>query len=353
LNILYIISSLKHGGAEKQTVIDANIFSDNHNVTLVTFKDGELKGLLSNNVKLVLVDKKGYLSTARKIRKIIKDEKIQIINASLFASMIISVLSANKLNIPVFWYFHSHEYDIHLKSKIAFNYFSKKKCLKKIFFVSNELKNSMVKKEIKFPAYKQAVLYNTYTVKSDTSKHKIKSDGNIIIGYIGRLVELKRAEYLIELARYLKKCKIDNFRIDIIGDGQSKMKLIEYAKELNVEDSINILGYQSDVGRYYDSFDIFVLPSREECLSLALIDAGVKALPCIAFDIGGNNEIIMDCKSGYLVNTKEELFSKTELLIKDENKRVNFGKEAEVYCKNKFDTLKRFDFLVNEFKNLN
>ena len=353
MNILYIISSLKHGGAEKQTVIDANLFSEKHNVTLVTFKDGELKGLLSNNVKLVLVDKKGYLSTARKIRKIIKDEKIQIINASLFASMIISVISANKIGVPVFWYFHSHEYDMQFRSLMAFNYFSKKKCLKKIFFVSNELKNSILKKGIKLHGDKQAVLYNSYTLDSVLSIHNNKSNNKVIIGFIGRLVELKRVEYLIELATYLKSNGIDNFRIDIIGDGKSKQRLIDYSKELNVEDSINILGYRSEVGKYYDSFDIFVLPSREECLSLALIDAGVKRIPCIAFDIGGNNEIIIDGKSGFLVKTKEELFRRTELLIKDKNKRLGFGKEAELYCKNKFDTVKRCNYLENLFKNLN
>ncbi|MCX6165961.1 MAG: glycosyltransferase family 4 protein [Ignavibacteriae bacterium] len=344
---------MKHGGAEKQTVTDANLFSEKHSVILVTFKDGELKSLLNEKVKLILVDKKGYISTAKKIRNIIIEEKIQAINASLFASMIISVLSANKIDVPVFWYFHSHEYDMQFSAMMAFNYYSRKKCLKKIFFVSTELKNSIINKGIKLPGYKQAVLYNSYTVDSILSNRNNKSNDKVIIGYIGRLVELKRVEYLIELAGYLKSNRIDNFRIDIIGDGKSRQKLVEYSKELNVEDYVNILGYHSEVGRYYDSFDIFVLPSREECLSLALIDAGVKAVPCVAFDIGGNNEIVIDSKSGFLVNTKEELFSKTELLITDRIKRLELGKEAEIYCKSKFDTVKRYNYLENVFKNLN
>lgn len=352
MNILYIISSLKHGGAEKQTVIDANLFSEKHSVILVTFKDGELKSLLNKNVKLILVDKKGYLSTAKEIRKIIIEEKIQIINASLFASMIISVLSANKLGIPVFWYFHSHEYDMQFKSKMVLNYCSKKKCLKKIFFVSNELKNSIYEKGINLPEDKKGVLYNSYSMDSVLSENSAKSNDKVVIGYIGRLVDLKRVEYLIELSGFLKSNNIGNFRIDIIGDGKSKQRLIEYSKELNVGDCINILGYQSEIGKYYDSIDIFVLPSGEECLSLALIDAGVKAIPCIAFDIGGNNEIVIDGKSGFLVNTKEELFNRTILLINDKIKRIEFGKEAEKICKDKFDSMKRYEYLETIFTDL-
>ncbi|MFA5405497.1 MAG: glycosyltransferase, partial [Ignavibacteria bacterium] len=227
-----------------------------------------------------------------------------------------------------------------------------KNCLKRIFFVSTELKNSILKKGIYFPAIKQSVLYNSYTVNSVLPVQSNKSNEKIVIGYIGRLVDLKRVEYLIESAEYLKKNKIENFRIDIIGDGKSKKKLMEYSKELCVDDFVNFMGYQSDVEIYYNNFDVFLLPSREECLSLALIDAGVKSVPGVAFDIGGNNEIIINGKSGFLVNSKEELFIKTELLINDRNKRLELGKEAESYCKIKFDKKKRFQYLENLFKSL-
>jgi L-malate glycosyltransferase len=353
LNILFIISSLNHGGAEKQTVIDANLFAEENNVFLVTFKSGELKELLSSKVKLIVLEKKGYLKTAKKIRRIIEDEKIQTVNASLFASMIISVIAANKINIPVIWYFHSHEYDVKLKSKIAFKHFSKYNCLKKIFFVSNELKLSFEKNNYKFPLYKQEVLYNTFTV-SIKKKNNFKKHSSIVtIGYIGRLVDLKRVEYLIEVADYLKKNGIMDFCINIVGDGKLRENLIDYSRKNNVDDKINFAGYQSDVEKYYDNFEIFVLPSREECLSIALIDACVKSIPCIAFDVGGNREIIVNGETGYLVSGKNELFEKIKILIGDKNKRKILGEKANKFCLDKFDTVKRLKYLDNVFNNLN
>jgi glycosyltransferase involved in cell wall biosynthesis len=353
LNILFIISSLKHGGAEKQTIIDANLFSEKNNVTLIAFKDGELKSLLNKRVHLIFVDKKGYLNTSKIINKIIKENNIQVINASLFASMIIAVLSAKKNGIPVIWYFHSHEYDLQLKSKIALKYFSKKNCLKKILFVSNELRKTFYDKGFNFPENKQDILYNTYTVSLKNYKKIANSEREVKIGYIGRLVDLKRVDYLIETADYLIKNNIMNFCINIIGDGELKNKLMKYAEKLNILSNINFLGFQTDVEKYYEDFDIFSLPSGEECLSIALIDACIKSVPSVAFNVGGNNEIIVNGETGYLVNSKEEFFEKLRILINDEKMRKEMGANASRYCIEKFNAKKRFNLLENIFQNLN
>lgn len=351
MNILFIISSLKHGGAEKQTVIDANLFSDNHNVVFVTFIDGELRELLNSKVKLIVLEKKGYLSTAKKLRDIIIKENIQVVNSSLFSAMIISCIAAKKINVPVFWYFHSHEYDIKLKSRVAFNHYSRYDCLKKIFFVSNELKESLIKKDFHFPENKIEVLYNSFTVKPEYDSKK-NTNQKVTIGFLGRLTGLKRVDYLIDLAVYLKKNKIQNFQINIVGDGEDKESLKVKAKENGVIDNINFLGFQSDVDTQYNNFDLFILPSREECLSIALIDACTKGLPSIAFDIGGNNEIIENDKTGYLVSNKNDLLEKTKILILDCEKRRELGQNAYKYCAEKFNIKRRKKYLENIFSNL-
>lgn len=350
MNILFIVSSLKHGGAEKQTVTDANLFSEKHNVFFVTFTDGELKELLNEKVKLIVLEKNGYLNTAKRLRGILEKEKINVINASLFSSMIISCLAAKKSNISVIWYFHSHEYDIQFKSRIAFKYFSKYSCLKKILFVSKELKDTMKLKKFNFPENKLDVLYNTYTV---SIKNEIEKRNNdiVIIGYLGRLVGLKRIEYLIELAGYLDNNNISNYLINVAGDGECKNELIEYAGRAGVSKKVNFLGFKSDVNEQYESFDIFVLPSGEECLSIALIDACAKGLPCVAFDIGGNNEIISNNKSGYLADNKEDFFDKVKILIGDAEKRKAIGAEARKECLEKFNTQNRINYLEKIFQN--
>jgi len=348
LNVLFIISSLRYGGAERQTVIDANHFSENHNVTVVTFYRGELENLLNKNIKFILLEKKGYINTSKRLRKILIEEKIDIVNASLFASMIISVMASCKLDMPVIWFFHSHEYDMELKSRLAFKYYSKKGCLKKILFVSEELKNHFG--GYGFSSEKTDILYNNYTVRD--AEENTDKESKITIGNIGRLIELKRTEYLVELAEYLINLNITNFRIVITGDGPERKKLESLAETKQVSGYISFEGFRDDVEKYYNRFDIFALPSREECLSISLIDACIKAIPSVAFDTGGNNEILLNGKTGFLVNEKQEFFEKVKKLITDSEKREKLGSSAREYCKEKFSSKVRFEKLEGIYNKL-
>lgn len=352
MNILFIISSLKHGGAEKQTILDANYFSSENNVTLITFNDGELRTLLCYKVELIVLEKKGYIKTSGLVSKIIREKKISIINASLFSSMIISVLSAEKTGTPVNWFFHSHEFDLKMKSRIAYKYFSKKESLKNIFFVSDELNEYYRNSGINFPLKKSSVLYNAYSVNPDNKMYKIKPDNTIKIGYIGRLTGLKRVDYLLEAVEYLYKNKIMNIMLEIIGEGDEKNCLECLAKKLNIDKMVSFKGFQNDVEKYYKEFDIFALPSKEECLSMALIDAGVMSLPSVAFDVGGNKEIVVNDETGYIVKSKEEFMEKIQELVNDNKKRIDFGLNAKKFCIEKFGNEKRYKKLKSIFEKL-
>lgn len=349
MNILFIISSLRHGGAEKQNVIDANRLSGNHKITFITFRGGELSELLSENVNLIKLKKSGYLQTAKKLREIILKEKIDIVNASLFASMIISVLACDKIDIPVIWHFHSHEYDISLRSKIAFKYFALKESLKKIFYVSEELMIHMKERGFDFPESKKEVLYNNYTIEGYSGIRKAKDF--ITIGYVGRLVKLKRVELLIESAEYLIESGIRNFRIEIVGDGECRQELEKLTAEKNLENYISFVGFCKEVEKYYDGFDIFALPSREECLSISLIDAGSKGIPSVAFNAGGNDEIIIDGNTGFIVKDRNHFFEKIKELYLDDKKRTDLGANAYRYCMEKFSAGKRISAMEKVFNN--
>ena len=171
------------------------------------------------------------------------------------------------------------------------------------------------------------------------------------IGYIGRLIEIKRIEYLLDLACYFRK-KQQLFKILIIGDGERMTFLKNYAVEKNIHDYIEFLGYKSNPEEWYVHFDLFINPSQEECLSMVLIDSGISGVPAIAFDTGGNNEIIQTGVTGYLVTNKEELFEKSSLLMSSDKLRKKMGAEAQKYCFEKFSADKHLDYLLNLYKEI-
>ena len=67
---------------------------------------------------------------------------------------------------------------------------------------------------------------------------------------------------------------------------------------------ISFLGDVSDVPAFLNSLDIFVLPSRSEGMSMALLEAMAAGLPIVATDVASNGEVLADGKAGVLVQPR-------------------------------------------------
>jgi L-malate glycosyltransferase len=331
MNIALIVSSLEFGGAEKQTILDANILSESNKVYLISFISGPQRQLINNQVKYIKLQKNGYLKTAIQLSKIIKDKEIKIIHASLFAPMIISALASNFCKIKIIWHFHSHEYDIPIQSKIAFRYLAKLPSIKKILFVNHELIKYF--SLFQFPPSKIGVLYNHSEIyKENNFNEFIRFSKITSIGFLGRVVKLKRVEYLVELASFLISKDLLNFRIHIVGDGET-LEMIKNMVKKNYQNEFFLFhGFQSDVAEFYKKFDFFVNPSSEECLSMAMIDAGMMALPIVAFNVGGNDEIVVNSKTGFIVNSKDEFFKRCFELALNGILRKEMGLNSKQHC---------------------
>ncbi|MGK7393553.1 MAG: glycosyltransferase family 4 protein [Candidatus Cyclobacteriaceae bacterium M3_2C_046] len=328
MHILILVSSLNFGGAEKQAVLDANMLSQKHQVTFAVFETGKLAESLNPGVKLVELKKDNYLKTALRLTRLIRHNHIDIIHNHLFAPMVISALSSLKVQVPVIWHFHGHHFEV---NKPTLSILSRLPQVKKLLFVCDPLRQYFME-HFHFPARKTDIVYNS-TQSGKFSMNGTLDMNRFNIGFIGRLVGLKRVEYLLELAGVLKNEQISDFNIHILGDGPERASLEEKASQLNVTREVRFWGFQTDLVRFYNQFDLFILPSQEEALSLSLIDAGSTGLPSIAFDVGGNKEIIQDQQTGYIVDSKQELFTRTLQLYHDQALRQKMGDAALSYSK--------------------
>ena len=192
MNILIIISSLSFGGAEKQAIQDANMLAEKHKVILYYFKNGPLKKSITKNVQSELINKRGYLLTAFCLRKRNLSNKIEVIHASLFAPIVISSLASIFTRTKIFWHFHSHENDLPLKSRLTIYWLAKLRNVIKILFVSNELLNHF--SSYKFPKTKTGVFYNHSEISGKLHIKEYDSKSLIHIGYVGRVIDLKRVK---------------------------------------------------------------------------------------------------------------------------------------------------------------
>lgn len=143
---------------------------------------------------------------------------------------------------------------------------------------------------------------------------------DFVITFVGRIVKDKGINELIESFEELTK-KYNSLKLLLVGDYEEHLNPIKEENKVLIETSKNIItvGFQSDIREFLSITDLFVLPSYREGLPNSLIEAGSFAIPLIATDINGCNEIIMNKETGLLVEKKDtvSLQNAIELLIKD------------------------------------
>lgn len=101
---------------------------------------------------------------------------------------------------------------------------------------------------------------------------------------IAELTPNKGVRCAIEAIALLKKCGVD-VSYFIIGEGEERKKLEKLAKEKDVTDRVQFLGFVPEAGKYLKAFDIFLLPSVKEGMPYVLLEAAAAGLPIVATDV--------------------------------------------------------------------
>ncbi|MBU0580171.1 MAG: glycosyltransferase, partial [Candidatus Margulisbacteria bacterium] len=146
-------------------------------------------------------------------------------------------------------------------------------------------------------------------------KLKIDLKNKFIIGSIGRLDYAKNYEFLINVFPEILKIK-NNAICLIIGEGMEREKYQKLIKKLNLENKIFLIGEIKNAAQYIKGFDLFILPSRYEGLSITLIEALFAGVPILTTNVGGNAEIVVHSPQQlYELNDQSSFLEKFKNLV--------------------------------------
>ena len=106
-----------------------------------------------------------------------------------------------------------------------------------------------------------------------------------ILGTVARLSSEKGIDVLLRAVQQVVQV-LPTITVLIIGDGPQAGELHRLANELGLRDTIRFLGARIDIPVLNRLLDVFVLPSREEALSMALLEAMAAGRAVIATDVG-------------------------------------------------------------------
>lgn len=178
------------------------------------------------------------------------------------------------------------------------------------------------------------------------------SDETILVGIIGRLVPIKNHEMFLDSVKTLNiQYPFNKTRFVIIGDGELREYLMNYASKLGIEKDIIFTGWQRDIEVIYASLDLVGLCSLNEGTPVSLIESMAAGKAFITTKVGGVPDLMGNFSKKLDYSNSVSVFNNgisvrsgdtkgfaeaLNLLIKDKNLRGELGKNGRAFVKERF-----------------
>jgi glycosyltransferase involved in cell wall biosynthesis len=138
---------------------------------------------------------------------------------------------------------------------------------------------------------------------------------------VGRLTPVKDLPTLLRAARIVADAN-PSFRLDVVGDGPSRLALERLRRELHLERQVTFHGARDDVRGVLSEAKLFVQSSLSEGISLTLLEAMAEGVPIVATHVGGNPEVVDHGVTGLLVAPASPEWLAAAMLTILENPRL-------------------------------
>lgn len=277
-------------------------------------------------------------------RKIIRKTKLDVLHLQSRDDLIAGTLAGKHLKKRIIWTDHAdfrafifQNINLPLKNFIGKYIYRLAKNVSHITTISNYEKTAIERILAPRKIHNLSVVYNGVYDFYQQKSSAVVSKNDFVFGFIGRVCQEKGIEELLAAFQKLQSEK-SNILLKIYGTGEK-----EYLTKLKTQytsPNIQWYGFVSDTKQAFQSFDIFVLPTYKEGLSLSILEAMMMQKIIITTDIPENHELIQAQRNGYLVKVKdpEDLYLKFIEIIENPEKSEAFAKIARE------DYLAQFNF---------
>ena len=136
----------------------------------------------------------------------------------------------------------------------------------------------------------------------DTNELSKLNTNNLIA--IGRL-EKEKGFY--DLMTIISKLKTKDVYLNLFGDGSEKEHLIEYSKELGIQNKVKFWGFKNQkfISKYLKESSLYMMTSFEESFGLVIIEAMSYKVPCISFDSAKGAISVINKDNGFIVKNRD------------------------------------------------
>lgn len=265
-----------------------------------------------------------------RIAGIFRKEKVGVLITNLSGDMKVASIAGKLAGVPSIIYRRGSAIPIR---NSPINRYLFRKVITRIVANSRETKRTILANNpVLVPEDKIRVIYNGIYLpryQGEIEPLYRAAGDEVVLGSAGRLSEEKGHFYLLEMMSLLKD-EPTTYRLLIAGEGRLLHQLQRRARKLGVEDRVEFLGFVDQMPAFFQSLDIFLLPSLYEGFGYVIAEAMASSKPVVAFDIKSSAEIIDDGVTGYLTPRKDplEMSLRVKELASSRDLREEMGKKG-------------------------
>lgn len=360
MKILQINSASNWGGGEVYTVnLCQKLISKGHEVTLACRPDSAIKRkALESGIpifELPLVGAVDFQSSF-KLSRFCKEKKINIVHVHLARDYWIARYV--KIQFPSIHLIFTRHLLKPIKSSVFHKWLFRK--VNKVIAVSDAVKESLLMQNL-LPHKRIITIYNGIdvnlfdTARSGIIRKEFGFDDNLkLIGMVGQIAPHKGNDFFIKSASLVSE-HFSNVKFLMVGDDFQGGKYIEelrqLSKNLGIGDRVIFLGPRTDIPEIMKDLDLFVFASKNDSFGLVITEAMAAGVPVIATNAGGAKEIILNKKTGFLVDADQpnSLVDIMVTLLKDENMAKTFGDAGRKRAFEKFNIERMVDEIISVY----
>jgi glycosyltransferase involved in cell wall biosynthesis len=242
------------------------------------------------------------LRAALELRRFLRQHKIQIVqtffeSSDLWAGFVTKMMSKAKL----IW--SRRDMGILRTGKHHLAYRLMAGTPDAVFAVSEQVRRHCIEVD-RIDSARVQTIYNGLNLSEwNSASTPPKTSGELLVTTVGNIRRVKGHDIFIEAAASIVP-RFPNVSFSIAGDVLERdyfAELQALVRDLNLSDHFHFVGGVKDIREYLSGADIFVLPSRSEGFSNAIVEAMAASLPVVATNVGGNAESVKDLVNGLLI----------------------------------------------------
>lgn len=336
---MFCIDNLVRGGTELQVIgLIERLDRDKYEPYLLTIRETDPNLVPENCVHLDwnvnrLFSVKGLGALVR-LAGFLRSRNISIVQTYFQDSTIFAGIASCLARVPIriacfrdmaFWENNTSKLAISLVYRCMTHYLCNAAAVRERFIKLFGLKKS------KFSIVPNGVDAS----KLEFLKHSGDATDIAIIGNMTR--EVKRVDLFLDAASEVLK-EFPSVRFHVVGDGDLRPSLEEQTERSGIRDKVNFTGRIADVGEYLKKIHIGIICSDSEGLSNAILEYMFRGVACIATEVGGNPELVLDGETGVLVAPGDPiaLSEAIKSLLTNNDRRESIARSARAFVEERY-----------------